>query len=156
MKGSTVMLSLPVLRRTCGECTACCTVLTVAELSKKAYEGCAHEGDKCCAIYAQRPGSCREFECLYLAGYIEGDERRRPDRLGLMLRFSDENDVYASQFYRKRFLVCSEVWQGASEGQEAKYFLGKLAKKNVVLTKRLANKALVSGPQDDVAQFMTA
>ena len=140
------MVSLPVVKRTCGECTVCCTVLAVTELNKGPYEKCAHEGAGCCAIYDQRPNSCRQLECLYLTDFLEGDERRRPDRLGIMFRHSDEQDVFANRYYGQSFLVCNEAWAGAAGAPEAKYFLEKLSKKHTILVKRLTEQALVLGP----------
>jgi hypothetical protein len=70
--------------RSCGGCTACCTALGVVELKKKMWVRCDEECTSGCSIYDNRPQSCRDFTCLWLTGNIEGDERRRPDQLGLI------------------------------------------------------------------------
>jgi len=51
----------------CGTCTYCCHVMKVKELNKPANTSCTHciEGSGC-AIYNDRPNSCREYECLWL------------------------------------------------------------------------------------------
>jgi len=55
-------------RRTCGTCTLCCKVLRIVELDKEHSVWCRHaRPGKGCAIYADRPRSCRNFVCGYLA-----------------------------------------------------------------------------------------
>lgn len=65
----------------CGECTECCTVLSVKELDKPAYKKCS----KCfneCTIYASRPQSCKRFNCTWL---LSGWKKEyRPDRLKMV------------------------------------------------------------------------
>jgi len=53
--------------KTCGSCTACCTVLGIPELKKRAWERCPHvELGTGCTIYDERPSSCRKFICGWL------------------------------------------------------------------------------------------
>lgn len=56
--------------KTCGTCTACCTVLGIPELKKPAWQQCSHLATGAdgvgCKIYAQRPSSCRKFICGWL------------------------------------------------------------------------------------------
>ncbi len=40
-----------------------------------------------CRIYSQRPGSCRDYRCLWLEGHL-GDEDR-PDKLGVIFTTTD-------------------------------------------------------------------
>jgi Fe-S-cluster containining protein len=68
--------------RPCGECTACCTALGVEELHKPNYTPCRHLCDKGCGIYAERPGSCKTFECWWRVGMVAGD---RPDKSGIIV-----------------------------------------------------------------------
>lgn len=68
--------------RQCGECTACCEALAVAELNKPRYQRCAHLCEKGCGSYETRPGACRDYVCLWLQGFL--DEQDRPDRLGVI------------------------------------------------------------------------
>ena len=70
--------------RTCGACTACCTALGVTDLPvpKPDWTPCKHLCGAGCGVYARRPGSCREYQCLWRGGV--GDENERPDVLGLI------------------------------------------------------------------------
>jgi len=53
--------------KTCGSCTACCTVLGIPELKKPAWQECSHIATGIgCKIYAERPPSCRKFICGWL------------------------------------------------------------------------------------------
>ena len=69
-------------QRTCGSCTACCQGLAINELDKPGHQMCAHICDHGCDIYHGRPGSCRDFECLWLQGHLR--EEDRPDKLGVV------------------------------------------------------------------------
>lgn len=69
--------------RSCGPCTACCTALAVRELDKPRYCACPRLGASGCAEYANRPDSCRDYQCLWLQGFL--GEEDRPDRLGVIV-----------------------------------------------------------------------
>jgi len=107
--------------RKCGSCTACCTIIGVKELNKERWTKCVHEAG-CCEIYEDRPQSCRSFHCMWLSGYIEGDERRRPDNLGIIFVQSDNDKL--------PIVACWECYSGAAE-------------KNIFLLKQLATKVIV-------------
>jgi hypothetical protein len=70
--------------RACGACSLCCTILRVDELAKLGGTPCAHQrSGGGCGIYERRPGICRAYRCLWLAGGLrDGD---RPDALGAVL-----------------------------------------------------------------------
>jgi len=59
--------------RECGTCSVCCSVLAVPELDKSGYEVCRHLCASGCAIYPDRPESCRSFTCEWLRGSLEVD-----------------------------------------------------------------------------------
>jgi hypothetical protein len=53
--------------RTCAGCTECCKLIAVTELDKPAGQCCRHaDPGRGCAIYPERPNSCRGFACLWL------------------------------------------------------------------------------------------
>jgi hypothetical protein len=72
-------------RRSCGECSLCCTVLRVDDLDKLGGTPCAYlrrEGSGC-SIHQRRPEICRAYRCFWLKGGLEDDDR--PDRLGAVI-----------------------------------------------------------------------
>jgi len=73
-------------RRTCGECTACCTALPVGEISKPQGVPCRQCTKVGCSIYQMRPRSCRDFECQWLKGC--GEDSQRPDLFGIINDYS--------------------------------------------------------------------
>lgn len=113
-----------VANRICGDCTACCTVMGVAELNKANYQPCSHNCGSC-AIYNSRPSTCRSWCCGWLLGLIEGDERRRPDKLGLL--FNREN------LGGKPITVAYEVWPGAGRESNNEYLLRKMSQKTPIV-----------------------
>jgi hypothetical protein len=76
------VLSTP---KSCGDCSLCCKLLGIAELGKVPGVWCNHVADRRrCGIYADRPPSCRAYQCIWtLAAPL--DERWRPDRAGFVL-----------------------------------------------------------------------
>lgn len=81
---------LLVAERSCGPCTACCTLVGVEELGKTPWTPCRHEKDPFiedgpgCRCYDGRPAGCRTFLCIWRLGALV-DEDDRPDRLGVMI-----------------------------------------------------------------------
>jgi hypothetical protein len=104
----------------CGECKACCTVLAVGELKKRNYTHCQHECENGCGIYGEHPDSCKGYMCWWKVGLLQGDERRRPDKLGIIVDYRPALDV----------VLVWEVWPGASEESQARYQIMKLMQKH--------------------------
>jgi hypothetical protein len=113
-----------VANRVCGECTACCTIMAVDELNKGNYQGCPHDCGRC-AIYDARPRTCRNWSCGWLLGHIEGDERQRPDKLGLM--FNRE------RLGGEMIPVVYEVWPGAGREANNAALLGEMSQKMPII-----------------------
>jgi len=137
----------PSLKRECGTCTVCCTLPRVVDAEtaersggnllsplpllpegKAGYTPCRHlygqSGDKSgcagysgCSRYSERPRVCDEFMCLWKFGLLLGDERRRPDHLGLMLTLDELPTMESEEREEDRVssLVIDvwEVWEGA-------------------------------------------
>ncbi|MEN2746487.1 YkgJ family cysteine cluster protein [Sphingomonas sp. T9W2] len=82
----TNMLGPVLADRSCGDCTACCTVLQVAspDFAKPAGVPCRHLTAAGCGIHAIRPHICRSWFCVWRR---EADlpEAARPDRSGLLV-----------------------------------------------------------------------
>ena len=71
--------------KSCGPCGLCCKVFAVDELSKPMGVMCAHRSKVSgCGIYADRPASCRSFECVWLMD-PEMPHRFRPDQTQVVL-----------------------------------------------------------------------
>lgn len=80
---------LPIVQRSCGACSACCTIVGVESIGKPAgarcsFERAIHPELGRCSVYATRPGGCRQYACLWLLGGLD-NEADRPDALGVML-----------------------------------------------------------------------
>lgn len=69
--------------KNCGACTKCCAALEVPEIGKKKGQACPNLTDKGCGIYNDRPQSCRDFTCGFLA-FEFFKPRLRPDRCGFV------------------------------------------------------------------------
>jgi hypothetical protein len=96
--------------RACGPCSLCCTLLRVDELGKPGGAPCVHQragrAGGACAIHPDRPGVCRAYRCLWLAGGLADADR--PDRLGAMLDLLSEGGAAV--------LVIREARAGAFDG----------------------------------------
>lgn len=143
--------SLPVINRTCGNCTACCYVLEIKELGKGYHEDCKHvthalviSSQAGCGIYEERPHSCRVFQCGWLQGLFS--EGARPDKLGIMFHETSEKSELGV------VPVAWEVWEGAAEVPATKAMLLKLSEKiPVVIASR--TKKYVLGREDVNVDF---
>lgn len=73
----------------CGNCRMCCKLLAVNEIEKPAGQWCSHAcAGKGCAIYAERPQPCIDYECMWLHFEKTGPAMPaafRPDRCGIVL-----------------------------------------------------------------------
>jgi hypothetical protein len=74
--------------RHCGDCTLCCKVMAIEELDKPAGTWCRHcQPGRGCGTYDDRPGECREFNCLWLVDDRFGPHWR-PSKSKLVLATS--------------------------------------------------------------------
>lgn len=114
-----------LLPNACGGCTACCTLLAVPELSKAAQVPCREAYKTGCRSYATRPGSCREWSCLWAQGLVPTDAANRPDRMGMVF----ELRVVAG----RPIVIAYEVRAGSSETEKSSELLDDLARQYHVL-----------------------
>ncbi|RXD05900.1 YkgJ family cysteine cluster protein [Sphingomonas sp. UV9] len=82
----TALLGPVLAERSCGDCTVCCTELTVdtPEFAKSAGTPCVHLSGRGCGIHAVRPRICRTWFCAWRRVASLPDEAR-PDRSGLLV-----------------------------------------------------------------------
>ena len=116
-------IALRVEGRACGECTACCSVKGVPELGKPGQVACRHLCQAGCGVYGRRPTSCREYACLWRQGLIDGDERRRPDQLGVLIDYEPFDRIPGTVR-----LVVWEIVPGAAQSEKVRYVVDKLLK----------------------------
>jgi Fe-S-cluster containining protein len=82
-------------RRSCGTCSACCTLLRIdsqsgystrldnaEDIAKPAGERCRFLTDKGCGIYEVRPIVCRGFKCDWLQGRKGFAAQDAPPKVG--------------------------------------------------------------------------
>jgi hypothetical protein len=71
--------------RSCGDCSLCCKVMEIATLGKPPGSWCWNcKPPHGCAIYADRPLECRNFNCLWLVNLRLGEEWK-PSRCKMVL-----------------------------------------------------------------------
>lgn len=80
-------------------------MLRVDELRKLGGVSCAALGARGCTIYERRPGICRAYQCLWLQGKLDAEDR--PDRLGAVLDLVHEGGA--------ALLAIREATPGATE-----------------------------------------
>ena len=72
--------------RECGACRVCCKLPDIPELGKPRDTWCRHaaksKGGPGCSRYESRPEVCRSFECGWLSGL--GEDQDRPDKAGVL------------------------------------------------------------------------
>jgi hypothetical protein len=69
----------------CGTCSLCCKTMVIPELKKPKDRWCPNFArGRGCAIYADRPPSCRDFTCYWLLDPALGPEWK-PDKCKMVL-----------------------------------------------------------------------
>jgi hypothetical protein len=123
--------------------------MAVAELNKTVDQRCEHICDGGgCAIYDTRPRMCRSWSCSWLLGRIEGDERWRPDKLGLL--FNRE------RLAGKPITVAYEVWLGAAKESTNAFLLRKMSQDiPIVLREYPSRNCNVLTPDPEKWQLIT-
>lgn len=148
-------LKLPVVQaeRSCGECTACCTVLGVKEIKKHRGVTCPHllqaPGGAGCGIYETRPQSCRDFKCWWLDGPLEPEEFR-PDKIGIVVV-----RVY-QDLAKRQMLTIYEVERGALLRPEFIRFIGLAVLNDEMIMTVHHDRIGVTGKDYRQAQWLLA
>jgi hypothetical protein len=116
-------------------------VMAVQEIQKPSRTVCAHQCEEGCAIYKNRPESCKGFVCSWLKGkFYEGD---RPDRIGVM--FYEIGGTH----YDSLLLACDEIVPGAIENDpHVKALLELEARTRLVMLWPQEERRKVIGPPE--------
>jgi len=108
--------------RKCSPCSACCVVLGVNAIKKPAWERCKDQSELGCGIYSSRPKPCGDYQCKWLAGELE--ENERPDLVRLIVD-SGTTKLF-SHTWGDDALVVRETSPKSSETLKAKRLIHKL------------------------------
>ncbi len=133
------------MSRRCSSCTACCTVLGVEEIAKQEGVRCGKLTAAGCSIYDDRPGQCRDFECVWLQD-AEGRFTRnmeRPDLSGVLLHLTAGEP---------QAIVARPVRKGAFQESAADELLARLARRAPLIIVGEGERRLV-GPAELVQRF---
>ena len=134
--------------RTCGDCSACCTVLWIpqnAAMPEGKVAGVPCDklitiggSTKGCGIYDSRPSVCSEYRCVWLANadalmprHMKTEEAQRPDLCGLMIGPTAPE----SNFHKATgipLLAAYEVRPGGRDGYWAQKMLNRMAARTLV------------------------
>lgn len=105
--------------RSCGGCTACCTLMNIPEFDNPAGTPCPKECSTGCSIHEIKPKTCKEYECAWLGSGL--DEAFRPDKIRVMISMYNTplgNCIVAQELDKDAF------WKDA-----AKSFVAAVAKR---------------------------
>jgi Fe-S-cluster containining protein len=109
--------------RNCGGCEECCIMLSIPELNKPKQTRCKHLGvvNKGCSIHAKRPGTCKDFQCIWTYGKLSN--KNRPDSVGIM-------SYYVDTHLGRTVFVTETRFNAYIENPKAKDEIIELAEKN--------------------------
>lgn len=143
------------MKRECGGCTVCCTVMGVAEIQKAEYQPCQHAvAGKGCAVYEARPcASCGAFKCIWLA------ENERPEHVHELLKDKERPDqcgvlVTPSKNAKLAVLVLRESTPGSFEGWHGQQLIKRLSRKHLLALAHQDGRRTFLGPPFLVRQMM--
>ena len=69
--------------RSCKDCTLCCELLGINEIDKPAFSKCWNQTRTGCSVYADRPPSCRQFDCAWRRGDVP--KHLKPNKTGAVI-----------------------------------------------------------------------
>jgi hypothetical protein len=80
----------------------CCKLMGVKELKKDPGLWCQHcDVGRGCKVYEERPGTCREYQCIWLQQEALGDDLR-PDRCKVVLTSTMDGEGIVAHVDPKR------------------------------------------------------
>lgn len=132
-----------VAGRSCGNCTLCCKVLAIEELGKAPGEWCSHaKPGRGCGIYAERPGSCREFHCGWLVS--EGlSETWFPATSKIVLMYTANGVTAVVDAARP------DAWKSAPFYEQLKRWSVAFLQNDRQVLVRVGNRTFAILPEDD-------
>jgi hypothetical protein len=145
----------PVLAdRACGDCVACCTVLTVdtPDFKKPAGTPCTQLGPHGCTIHAVRPHICRTWFCAWRRVSAMPDGAR-PDRSGVLVSLNFEQaprNCFEGVSINVRVLAGSD----AIDNGMAATILDSLCDQLIPVWFSDGSKKMLMHPDNDVARLV--
>ncbi|MBO9574377.1 MAG: YkgJ family cysteine cluster protein [Sphingobium sp.] len=145
----------PVLAgRSCGDCTACCTVLTVdtPDFQKPAGVPCQHLASHRCGIHDVRPDICRTWFCGWRRLSALPDEAR-PDLSGLLVSLNfvrEPRNCFEGVSINVRALAGSD----AIESGKARTVLDALCDRLVPVWFSDGSRKMLLHPDNEVARLV--
>ncbi|MBS89363.1 MAG: YkgJ family cysteine cluster protein [Sphingobium sp.] len=150
----TTLLGPVLSNRDCGDCTICCTVLTVdtSDFQKPAGKSCPQLTAQGCSIHAVRPHICRTWFCAWRRIADMPDEAR-PDLSGILVSLDfvrQPRNCFEGVSILVRLLPGSD----AIENGIARSILDRLCDRLVPVWFTDGAKKMLMHPENDVATLV--
>ena len=125
-----MILGQPVRGRSCGSCTACCTIVPVdlASGHKASGERCQHVCSKGCRIYKDRPDPCRYWSCRFLFDEMAAG-LRRPDVSGYIVDPMVDSIIQSGHVYEVAQVWIDPARHDAYRAPELRAYLEAIARR---------------------------
>lgn len=155
----TTLLGPVLADRSCGDCTACCTVLTVdtPEFKKPAGTPCANLGLHGCSIHPVRPPICRTWFCVWRR-VADMPDAARPDRSGLLVSVNfvrEPRNCLEGVSINIRTLNIGGAGDGdAIDSDLARTIIDSVCDRLVAVWFSDGTRKMLLHPENDVAQFV--
>jgi len=150
----TILLGPVLADRACGDCMACCTVLTVdtPDFRKPAGTPCIHLASRGCGIHAERPHICRTWFCAWRRIADMPDEAR-PDRSGLLVSLNfvrEPRNCFEGVSINIRALAGGDAFETGM----AETILDSLCDRLIPVWFSDGSKKMLMHPENDVARLV--
>ena len=141
--------SMPAVRaRRCGTCALCCKLIGFAEIAKPMGQWCPHcLKTSGCAIYDNRPGECRAFNCLWLSNENFGEEWQ-PTRSKMVICHVRDGDISKLVFHVDPGSPLA--WRNAPYYGQLKRLARNGLEHNGIITVNVAKRVFVIMPDRDI------
>ena len=128
-------MPLPVINRSCGACTVCCSFMSIdddeANFHKPVIVDCENlSSSKGCTIYDTKPKVCTGFYCMWMVDHVPGmfKSSDRPDLVNVMVVMNNPESDWV-KYSKTPSFTAYEVVPGAFKSYWGDKLLRKVTKK---------------------------
>lgn len=135
--------------RQCGDCQACCKVMPIAEIGKKANTRCGYQKFKVgCKVHGtpSQPASCKLWSCWWLRD--ASFDLPRPDRAGYVVDPTPDFVIFGDDAFTGKRVAALQIWVDANRpdawGGAEQWIKKHIGDRDMVAVIRFGSKAAIT------------
>lgn len=124
------------MKRECGDCQLCCTVLAIKEVPTSGYTTCRHQCATGCDIYEDRPNDCMNWSCIWVtdSGSKITRNKETPRKIGVFFSNAiDKSQRSSQQILGFPLVLAHEIRPGAADKKLARRAINRFLRRGAVI-----------------------